>query len=84
VDDRALVGLGGARALMSPTSETRTALPDRLLTVAAAALEFGVTRRTVLHWIHSGKLGRSHYPAGQLRVSLAEIRKFQEIRRSIW
>lgn len=51
-------------------------MPRNLITVPAAALEFGVSRETVWSWIKQGLLRSYRLPSGVTRIDKDEIDRF--------
>jgi len=49
-------------------------------TTGEVAKMFGVTRQTVVDWIHRGKIRAEKTPGGQWRIPEYEIKKFKKRR----
>jgi excisionase family DNA binding protein len=61
----------------------RPKAPDRWLTTSLVARRYGVTRRTVLSWIHAGTLPASCFPGGQWHIKERDLPKITGRSRSI-
>jgi len=57
--------------------------PDRWLTTSIVARRYGVTRRTVLCWIHTGKVPAACFPGGQWHIHVRDLTKISGRSRSI-
>ena len=60
-------------ATAAPLTFSLAATPDRICTIAEAATQAKVSRRTIYNWMAQGKLTIYRTPGGMVRLLTAEL-----------
>lgn len=71
-----LLGLGGSSSGMRDAREA--SMSHAWVRTSEAAEALGVSRKTVVTWIHQGHLRASRLPSGHYRIAVAELRRLQK------